>query len=271
MIRETQKSNTTFFNFSETENIYPPEAISYEPNRYEKKILLPHWGMSRQKSEFTQIPSKVSSRYNWYNSASSNVWMSKETSNLTRHYQQEFRKFVHYDRLIDFYQIRPVKIPFNDSQGIHYEYEPLILLTYSKNLSYVFMKPTLVDVRSDAEIRANWESMYLALRAANRYAKANGWRFCLIRDYFFNTPLFHNACFLQCFRNFSIKDPYFTQLTDEIRRLKKMKIIELVSKITQNPNEYNEILPQLWYLLACDFVGFDLTQPLTINSEIWFD
>jgi len=271
MIIEAQKSKKSDLNLPQTENVYPLEINDYELNRYEKKILLPHPGISALKSSFTQISGKKSPRYDWHYSAPLDMWASDEEDDLTRRYQQEFRNFVHFDRLIDYYQIRPVKILFRDAQGIQQKYQPLALLTYSQDLSYMFMKPTLVDVRSDNEIRTNWKLLYPALRAANRYAKANGWRFFLIRDYFFNTPLFYNACFLRRFRDYPAKDPYFNRLIDEIRRLKKMTIRKLLEQISQNADEHDEILPQLWHLLDTNFVSFDVTQPLNLNSEIWFD
>ncbi|HXG85688.1 MAG TPA: hypothetical protein VNI84_16825 [Pyrinomonadaceae bacterium] len=251
-----------------------PDGNFIKRNRGEKSILIPNSKIAlKGESKFKRISDEDSCRYNQHPAATApdELWSPNEGSERTRNFRCNFRRFVDFETSIDYYQMRPVTIPFKDDDGNCRRYRPLALLTYSTDLTYVSMKPVLVDVWCQDDIRENWNWFYPAWREAHRFAERNGWHFRLIRDYFFDTAIYRNAGFLMGFRNYPVKNPYFSRLTREIRRLKRVSINELLENICDSPEDYAATLPQLWYLLDANFVGFDLTELLTGNTLIWFD
>lgn len=272
MPEEVKKSKILRVPYFKNEISLFPDGNFIERNRGEKLVLTPNSGLTLNiGGKFKRISDEQSCRYHRYAAARAELWSPKEGSERTQNFRLNFRQFVHFETSIDYYQMRPVTIPFYDGDGNYREYRPLALLTYSTDLSYIFMKPVLVDVWSEDDIKDNCCWFYPAWREASRFAKQNGWQFCLIRDYFFDTPIYRNACFLLRFRDYPVKNPYFSRLTREIRRLKRVKINKLMENICDGPEDYAATLPQLWYLLDANFVGYDLTELLTMNSQIWFD
>lgn len=271
MDSKTKRIEPFNLQFPEDE-IIMPNSSGIQHNRRERKILIPHLGLERNKLKYKLISPKKSSRYDWHNSAPPEMWATAERSDLTQHYQQKFRHFVHFERIIDYYQIRPVKIPFSDKQGNQHHYQPLALLTYSPKLFYVSMRPVLVDVWSDDEIRGNWSFLYPAIRAARDYAKARGWRFCLIRDYFFKTPLYLNACFLLRYRSYKVNNEYYGKIINGFFYKNRVSTInEVLEKVSNNREERIAMMPQLFYLIDANYLGYDKTKLLNENSQIWFD
>lgn len=237
-----------------------PDANSIKRNRGEKSILIPNAGLTLEgKGKFNRISDDQSCRYDRIRGAPAKLWSPSEGSRRTRNFRRDFKRFVDFETSIDYYQMSPVTIPFRDGDGNCREYRPLVLLTYVTDFSYIAMKPVLIDIRSEDDIRKNRSWLLPAWRAAHRFAAQNGWHFRLIRDYFFDSPIYRNAGFLLGFRRHLLKNPYFTRLTREIRRLKTATINEIMENTCDSPEDYAATLPQLWCLLNVNFAGYDLT------------
>lgn len=74
---------------------------------------------------------------------------------------------------------QPVSIPFEGVNGQTYAYTPDFLVYYRLgDRAYGdYPKPLLVEVKPEAEWRANWRKWLPKWKAARRYARTQGWEF----------------------------------------------------------------------------------------------
>jgi hypothetical protein len=267
MFESTENEKVTISHSNFETNLLVSNRV-YRPKSRKIYNIVPNQSYLRTKLTYRRITYKKSRHYNWAFQAPSDMWINGEENGLIRHYRSEFRRYVHFWRCIDYYQIHPVEIPYFDNKNGRRKYKPLALLTYSREYPTASMKPVLIDVQSDKSIKENWSWFYPAWRAANRYAKINGWNFCLIRDDFFQTPLYNNASHLLNFRNYHINSDYFTKLLENMRILQNTTIHYLLKKSSRNSDEYVAMVPQLWNLIENNYIGFNFWRPLTLNSPI---
>ncbi len=247
----------------------PPETDTKQLNNRESAVLCPGKRYPKTKLKYKKIRADKSRPYNWVHAASADKWDSEGEDEATRDLRRRFRHYPHFLRCLEYYQLQPVEIPFRDGEGKRCKYEPLALLTFSKELMYSSMKPVLVDVRSRGNIRQNWDWLYPAWRAANRFAREKGWNFRLVRDEFFRSPLYVNASFLLRYRSLTLNGEYFSRLMREIRSLKTMTVHQLLENVSRDKTEYAEMLPQIWRLVDANYVFFDVREPLKMGTVIY--
>ena len=106
-------------------------------------------------------------------------------------------------------------------------------------------------------------------RAAQRYARQQGWRFRLVTERHVRTPYLENVKFLRSYQAISINASYRTRILNALLELEETDPASLLPALSQDRWQQAQILPMLWQLIASRQIGTDLRQPLTMQSRIW--
>jgi hypothetical protein len=163
------------------------------------------------------------------------------------------------------YTVQPIVLEWKNEKGEKRSYTPDVFVTY-KNKS---KKPKLIEVKYRADIKKNWTDLRPKFKCAKRFANEQGWNFKLLTEKEIHTDFTENARFLLGYR-FPIPDvDLMTVVDDSLQELKRTTPRQLLEMVTHDQWEQARYLTALWYLISTFQIHTDLTQPLTMDSEIW--
>lgn len=184
--------------------------------------------------------------------------------------EHDFMKLVGFDPRVSSYVEQPVKIEFTDATGRLRTYTPDILVTYHPQQDPAQnTKPLLAEIKYRKDLFKNWSDLKPKFRAARRHAREQGWEFRIITEVEIRTPYLKNVVFLLGYRDLRVLDAETAQLEEMLKRLGGADPDELLLAISEDRIKRAQLLPTLWYLVANDRIGVDLTQPLTMRSRLW--
>ncbi len=119
------------------------------------------------------------------------------------------------------------------------------------------------------DLRQHWVEYRSKFRAAQRYARQQGWRFRLVTERHVRTPYLENVKFLRPYRTLPVNDAYRTQLLSTLATLEVTDPASLLAAVFEDRWQQAQLLPMLWQLVATQQIGTDLEQPLTMHSGLW--
>ncbi len=184
--------------------------------------------------------------------------------------ERDFLLLLDFDPDVAFYEEQPVKITYHDANGRRRTYTPDILVRYRANhLEARPAKPLLCEVKYRDDLRQHWTDYRPKFRAAQRYARQQGWRFRLVTERHVRTPYLDNVKFLGPYRAIPVHDVHQTRLLHTLLALGETDPASLLAMMSHDRWQQAQILPMLWQLVALRQVGVDLEQPLTMHSRIW--
>lgn len=184
--------------------------------------------------------------------------------------ERDFFLLVDFDPDVEWYEEQPVKITYPDVRGRRRAYTPDVLIRY--RIDPLQAKPTpplLCEIKYRDDLRQHWTEYRPKFRAAQRYARQQGWRFRLITERQVRTPYLENVKFLGSYRMRPVNDSHQAQLLRILSALKETDPVNLLALISPDRWRQAQLLPTLWQLVASRQVGADLEQPLTMHSRIW--
>jgi hypothetical protein len=184
--------------------------------------------------------------------------------------ERDFLQLLDFDPDVEFYEEQPVKITYPDAKGRHHTYTPDVLVRYRIGHAQVQRPQTLLcEVKYRDDLRQHWTDYRPKFRAAQRYARQQGWRFRLVTERHIRTPYLDNVKFLRSYQAIALNASYQTLILNALVDLEETDPVSLLSALSQDRWQHVEILPTLWQLLATRQIGTDLSQPLTMQSRIW--
>ncbi len=127
----------------------------------------------------------------------------------------------------------------------------------------------LCEVKYRDDLRQHWTDYRPKFRAAQRYARQQGWRFRVVTERHVRTPYVDNVKFLRSYQAMSINAAYRTRILNVLLELEETDPASLLPALSQDRWQQAQILPMLWQLIAIRQIGADLSQPLTMQSRIW--
>jgi hypothetical protein len=185
--------------------------------------------------------------------------------------ERDFLLLLDFDPGVEFYEEQPLKITYYDETGRRRTYTPDVLVRYrTERLAAGRSKPQLCEVKYRDDLRQHWTEYRPKFRAAQRYAREQGWRFRLVTERHVRTPYLDNVKFLAPYRSISGNDSYRTQLLQILSDLQETDPVSLLTRISPDRWRQVQVLPTLWQLVTTRQVGADLEQPLTMRSRMWF-
>lgn len=178
--------------------------------------------------------------------------------------ERDFLLLLDFDPDVEFYEEQPVRIVYQDDHGRCRTYTPDVFVRYR-----TAAKPLLGEVKYRDDLRQHWTVYRPKFRAAQRYARQQGWRFRLVTERHVRTPYLENAKFLRPYRTLPMPEPHRRQLLDTLRGLRETAPATLVAAIAQDRWQQAQVLAVLWQLVVTRQVHADLSQPLTMRSRLW--
>lgn len=188
----------------------------------------------------------------------------------SRQLLRDFTTLLDFDLNVLYYTPRPFPVPYTDGEGRRRIYTPAFIVQYRSDIIPAkWMPPLLCEVRSRGDLARNWTALRPMLRAGLRYARERRWRFQIVTEREVRTPYLENARFLSPYRKKDTDWRHTDLLLDTLYELRLATPEALLAACAADEAERAELLPSLWEMLAKKRVGVDLTQPLTMNTDIW--
>src|SRR6266571_1241830 len=152
--------------------------------------------------------------------------------------ERDFLLLLDFDPEVEFYEEQPVKITYPDAKGRRRTYTPDVLVRYRiEPLQVRHPQMLLCEVK---------------YRAAQRYARQQGWRFRVVTERHVRTPYLDNVKFLRSYQAMSINAAYRTRILNVLLELEETDPASLLPALSQDRWKQAQILPMLWQLIATD-------------------
>jgi hypothetical protein len=184
--------------------------------------------------------------------------------------ERDFLLLLDFDPDVEFFEEQPVKIVYHDANGRRRTYTPDVLVRYrTDRLQARYTKPLLCEVKYRDDLRQHWAEYRPKFRAAQRYARQQGWRSRLVTERRVRTPYLENVKFLRPYRTLPVNDSYRTHLLSTLASVEATDPASLLAAVCQDRWQQAQLLPMLWQLVATRQIATALDQPLTMQSRLW--
>lgn len=164
---------------------------------------------------------------------------------------------------------QPLRIVYADETGVNTNYTPDFLVKFRPIGDEPAWSPILYEVKYREELVDRWQELRPKFRAATALCRERGWRFRIITDQFIRTPFLKNVIFLRNYLQWSDKDGLGIILMQTMHVLGQSTPAELLAASFWSKDRRMLAVGVMWNLIATRGIGADLTQPLTMESEIW--
>lgn len=164
---------------------------------------------------------------------------------------------------------QPVRIPVETTGR---DYVPDVLVTFVPEPGANESKRTLYEVKYRDDLKKHWKDYHPRLRAARRYARSQGWDFKIITEKEIRgSGLLWNAKFLLPYGYDDPQESCQILLRTSLRRLGVGTPKTVLEASSADQWEQALLLSSLWSMVSDGSIGADLTQRLTMDSEIWLN
>lgn len=188
----------------------------------------------------------------------------------SRQLLRDFVTLLNFDLNVLYFTQRPFPIPYTDREGRERIYTPSFFVQYRADIIPAkWMSPLLCEVRCRGDLAQNWVALRPMMRAGLRYARERRWRFQIITEREVRTPYLENAQFLSSYKRADTDWGRTDRLLDTLYELRLTTPESLLAACASDESDRAELLPSLWEMVAKKRLGVDLTQPLTMCSDIW--
>lgn len=182
--------------------------------------------------------------------------------------ERDFMLLLQFDFTVDIYTPQPVVVKFQDQDGNWCRYTPDGLIEWRTDFRRD-SQPVLVEIKYREAFHGKWRAWRERINAAKQYAEERGWIFEIYTEREIRTPYLDNVRFLLPYRNRAFDPGAEEAVRSAMGELVETTPSGLAEFISPDRWRQAEILPTIWKLLAERRIGFDLVQPLTMQSPIW--
>lgn len=184
--------------------------------------------------------------------------------------ERDLLDLLAFDLNVERCETQPLTIHYEGSDGEIHPYTPDILVHYRRDvLTARDMPHLLVEVKYREEYRGRFHELKHRFRAARRYAKDQGWRFCVFTEREIRTPYLQNARFLRPYRDAADDIERESLLLKRMATLAKSTPVDVLQIFEKDQLERARCLFVLWKLIADFRIGADLTEAMSMISPIW--
>lgn len=191
--------------------------------------------------------------------------------------EQDFLTLLEYDKRVERYVAQPFTIKWVDASGKRRRYTPDVIVkyTYSAMRDDPYLRTTIFEVKPRSILAKDWIELKPKLRSAIGWSKEHGCHFHLVTEKEIRTPYLKNVRFLMGYRNRHLPErndlvsARQSLVIETIRKLKQTTPRALLQAMAHDEQLQAEMIPWIWNLLNQEFIGADLTKPLTMVSPIW--
>jgi TnsA endonuclease N terminal len=183
--------------------------------------------------------------------------------------ERDFLILLEFKKDVQKFEVQPVTINWKDSNGSLRRYTPDVLVHYNSFHLAADKRPILFEIKYRAELRCILPSLIPKFKAAAEYAAMHDWRFRVITERSIRTIQLWNARFLLPFRSREPGNNNRQIIENTLDKLGSATPSLLLSTISGNKAYQAELIPALWYLIGTSQIGFNFTEPISMNSYIW--
>jgi len=191
--------------------------------------------------------------------------------------ERDLITLLDFDTLVVSYETQPIEISYSDFSGQSRRYKPDILIVYATACG---RSPVLGEVKYVVDLkRADLRDEHRRrCRAGRDYAFTQGWQFALFTERVIRTPLLANARFLLPYTRLA-SNRYVEDQLYEVLDCYRMgsgangqesppSAQELLMRVTSSEAAFLSALPVLWHLVGTGKILADLTQPITMSTQL---
>lgn len=181
--------------------------------------------------------------------------------------ERDLLDLLAFDLNVDYCESQPLRLHYDGPDGARLPYTPDVLVHYRKDIASARDIPDLlVEVKYREEYRDRFQELRRRFRAARQFARAQGWRFCVLTEREIRTPYLENARFLR---------PYRDHAPDPVRE--RTLIEHLTSSGESTPGDllkgFDQVeraryLAVLWKLVSEFGIQVDLSEKITMGTKL---
>lgn len=183
--------------------------------------------------------------------------------------ERDFFELMMADPTVASVEGQPVQILYATSQGKQRRYTPDALVRFRPDAATGIAAASLLcEVKYRDEYRAKFLELKERFQVARRYAREHGWKFRVVTDREIRTCRFANLHFLAGFKDRLPVQDHVQLILTMLAASADATPATVLAALSPDPWRQAELLPTLWWLVAHWKVRADLSQPLTMNSQI---
>lgn len=178
--------------------------------------------------------------------------------------ERDYLQLIEFDYSVSRYIEQPIEIIY-EIDGVTRHYTPDILVFYDGK------RPAeLVEIKYRDKLKENWQEYKPKFKAAVAYAESKGWKFRIITEREIRSAYLENVKFLLPYRNTQQINPSDAGiLLKVLQTLDVTTPQELIVASAKDKWKQAELLYCLWHLVSTNGVGIDLSNKITMTTEIW--
>lgn len=183
--------------------------------------------------------------------------------------ERDFFELMTADPTVASIEEQPIEITYTTLDGKRRRYTPDVLVTFLPDgATGDTVAPLLCEIKYRDEYRTKFLELKERFRVARRYARAQGWRFRVVTDREIRTHRLANLRFLSGFKDRVPSVDQVELLLIALGTMGDASPTLLLAKLIPDPWKQAELVPALWWLIAHGKIRADLSQPLSMSSQI---
>ncbi len=180
--------------------------------------------------------------------------------------EKDFATCLEFHTMVNHYEEQPLVVEYYVDNSLR-TYTPDFLVHFNESEK---MKPWLCEVKFRDDLRENFFKYKAKFKAAIELCKREGWEFKLVTEDYIRTTFLENAQFLMRYKFDYVDAACYTQTLTTVAELRVTTPEEVMLALQDNHfNIRGYCLYALWYGIKVGEINCDLTQKLTMQSEIW--
>lgn len=161
------------------------------------------------------------------------------------------------------YEVQPVTIGWNDTQGRSRRYTPDVLVRL-KGSSI----PLLLEAKYREDLHEDWARLNEKHLAAKRWTKEKGMKFNVVTERSIRGAYLENARFLLSYRHPVPPVEMMSLVKDILKSKHKASAKTIVEKAFSDDWRQAQLLTVIWYLVSTFQIKVELTEKLNMESEL---
>lgn len=184
--------------------------------------------------------------------------------------ERDFILITNFDPNVERFIEQPVRIEYFDEGKLRH-YTPDFLIFYRNNdENQPYYKPRLIEIKYLDKLRKDKTLLKPKFDAAWDYCEVKGWEFKVLTENDIRSDFLFNAKFLSGYLNSDeVKIEDIDYLIERLGELNYATPTELIENYSNNKVKKAHLLFTIWYMVANHLIGADLSNRLTMKSEIW--
>ncbi len=170
---------------------------------------------------------------------------------------------------------QPVTITYTNHNGRVVTYTPDFLVTFkslpSQGSQEIFLKPQLIEVKLQKELKKKFLELRPRFKIATRYAMENGYIFKLYDDKKIRGVELSNILLLKRYKKTKFDETEESRILGYLKSVGHTQIDHLLEALYATKPKQAIALSHLYHLLYHKKVGIDIGLPINSWSTIWLN